>query len=35
MLTNYLSDERMEELKACYAENSYVKLDAPWGFVVY
>jgi hypothetical protein len=35
MLTNHLSDERMEELKACHAENSYVKLDAPWGFVVY
>lgn len=35
MLTKHLSAERMEKLKAFHAENSYVKLNAPWGFVVY
>lgn len=28
-------DENMEHLKASYADNSYVKTDAPRGFVIY
>ncbi len=35
ILTNPPPNKRMEELKAWHAESSYVKVEAPWGFVIF